>query len=161
MVVTSRIQDFFSAAEEPAGHKKTHENKVDYTTGPSYDFAMKVRDWERDIVNRQRNIVFPDTMLNEVRLYRNIIAHNSKLNPVQRAGVFLLAATFLCSGVFSLAGYVVEGRVWGLWMTDLVTRAFAGVMMFFGFILAYHALTAASAPKPPRWWLKKQSRRRI
>ncbi|HEY2499298.1 MAG TPA: hypothetical protein VGK24_19735 [Candidatus Angelobacter sp.] len=33
---------------------------------------MSLQDWERDIRNRQRNIVFPDTVLNEGRFYRNI-----------------------------------------------------------------------------------------
>jgi hypothetical protein len=33
---------------------------------------MSLKDWERDVLNRQRNIVFPDTNLNEGRFYRNI-----------------------------------------------------------------------------------------
>jgi hypothetical protein len=33
---------------------------------------MSLKDWERDVTNRQRNIVFPDTNLNEGRFYRNI-----------------------------------------------------------------------------------------
>ena len=28
---------------------------------------MSLKDWERDVINRQRNIVFPDTNLNEER----------------------------------------------------------------------------------------------
>jgi len=33
---------------------------------------MSLKEWERDVLNRQRNIVFPDTNLNEGRFYRNI-----------------------------------------------------------------------------------------
>jgi hypothetical protein len=33
---------------------------------------MNQQEWERDVRNRQRNIVFPDTNLNEGRFYRNL-----------------------------------------------------------------------------------------
>jgi hypothetical protein len=33
---------------------------------------MNQQQWERDVINRQRNIVFPDTNLNQGRFYRNI-----------------------------------------------------------------------------------------
>lgn len=39
---------------------------------------MKKEDWEQDIFNRQRNIVFPDTVLNEGRPYRNIFSRGAK-----------------------------------------------------------------------------------
>src|SRR5216683_7937654 len=39
--------------------------------------------WEQDIRNRLRNIVFPDTLLNTVRGYRNILSGRMKLNALQ------------------------------------------------------------------------------
>ncbi|HKR94670.1 MAG TPA: hypothetical protein VJW55_04890 [Candidatus Angelobacter sp.] len=48
------------------------ENKVDYSMKSGYDQPMNQQEWERDVNDRQRNIVFPDTMLNETRFYRNL-----------------------------------------------------------------------------------------
>jgi hypothetical protein len=47
---------------------------------------MSLTDWERDVLNRQRNIVFPDTILNEGRFYRNIAS--GKAVPVADCGFF-------------------------------------------------------------------------
>jgi hypothetical protein len=42
--------------------------------------AMKKQEWEQDIINRQRNIVFPDTVLNEGRFYRNLFSREPALS---------------------------------------------------------------------------------
>ena len=42
---------------------------------------MSLKDWERDVTNRQRNIVFPDTNLNEGRFYRNIRVRQGGFQP--------------------------------------------------------------------------------
>ncbi|MGZ4842986.1 MAG: hypothetical protein ACXV5J_14640 [Candidatus Angelobacter sp.] len=64
---------------------------------------MNQQKWERDIINRQRNIVFPDTVLNEGRFYRNIFSGKAQLNTTQRIGILLIAATFFLLGCFGLA----------------------------------------------------------
>jgi len=50
---------------------------------------MSVKDWERDVINRQRNIVFPDTNLNEGRFFRNIASGRAVFSVGQK--VCLLA----------------------------------------------------------------------
>lgn len=64
---------------------------------------MSQQKWEQDIVNRQRNIVFPDTVLNEGRFYRNIFSGKTQLNSIQRIGLLLIAAIFFFLGCFGLA----------------------------------------------------------
>lgn len=51
--------------------------------------------WEQDIRNRQRNIVFPDTLLNTVRGYRNILSGRMKLNALQRFCMIMLGFMYL------------------------------------------------------------------
>jgi hypothetical protein len=63
---------------------------------------MSQQKWERDVINRQRNIVFPDTVLNEGRFYRNIFSGKVPLNPTQRFGILLIGAMFFFPGCFGL-----------------------------------------------------------
>jgi hypothetical protein len=44
----------------------------------------------RDVQARQRNVVFPDTVNNEVRFWRNISEGRRRLTMVQRIGLFIL-----------------------------------------------------------------------
>jgi len=119
----------------------------------------KLQAWERDITNRQRNIVFPDTVLNEARFYRHIVRHKMKLNMVQRAGVFIVSAIWMGGGFFLLVESILAARDHGDWRTGLITLMSALPMMIFGLIVAYSGLTADSAPRPPRWWRERKSRR--
>ena len=47
-------------------------------------------EWTRDIDSRQRNVVFPDTVVNEGRFWRNIIQDKQRLSPVQKIGIGVL-----------------------------------------------------------------------
>jgi hypothetical protein len=47
-------------------------------------------EWLRDIDARQRNIVFPDTVQNKGRFWRNLYHGKQPLNTAQWAGVILL-----------------------------------------------------------------------
>jgi hypothetical protein len=52
------------------------------------------RQWQDDLVRRQRNIVFPDTVENEGRFWRGILRGEIRLNTFQKIGaaiVILLA----------------------------------------------------------------------
>lgn len=67
---------------------------------------VKRRDWERDIELRQRNIVFPDTVHNEGRFYRNILERGKPVNPVQRAGLLILGFSCWGSTAFLVASLI-------------------------------------------------------
>ncbi len=55
---------------------------------------MNKDEWLRDIDARQRNVVFPDTVQNEARFWRNLWRGNQKLTTAQLLGLFLLLAMF-------------------------------------------------------------------
>jgi hypothetical protein len=122
---------------------------------------MKVRDWERDILNRQRNIVFPDTMLNQTRFYRHIIQNKMDLNPIQRAGVLGIGSLSMFLGVSGLVETIVTLRDRGELLAGFMTGCLSLSAFFLGFLLIRRAVTAKSTRKPPSWWRKQQSRRRI
>jgi hypothetical protein len=63
---------------------------------------MNQQEWERDIINRQRNTVFPDTVLNEGRFYRNVVS-SSRPTLAHRIGIFLISAVLILGGCISLA----------------------------------------------------------
>jgi hypothetical protein len=67
---------------------------------------MNRQEWEQDIKNRQRNIVFPGTVLNEGRFYRNIFSGKAQLTLAQRFGILLLAGAFFFLGCLNLVGPV-------------------------------------------------------
>jgi hypothetical protein len=62
-----------------------------------------VEEWELDILNRQRNIVFPDTVLNEGRFFRNVVSGQMPLNPIQKFGILLITAPFIATGCIGMA----------------------------------------------------------
>ena len=53
-------------------------------------------EWQEDVTARQRNVVFPDTVQNEGRLWRNLASGKQKLTIVQIIGIALM---FLMLGV--------------------------------------------------------------
>jgi hypothetical protein len=84
---------------------------------------MSLKDWERDVVNRQRNIVFPDTNLNEGRYYRNIASGRAVFSAGQKVSllIIVLFVTIVTSiGLAeTIASIVVQrdiaGKLLGLW----------------------------------------------
>lgn len=54
---------------------------------PVMSKSRKREEWLRDIEERQRNVVFPDTVNNEARFWRNIIQGKQRLTVVQRVGI--------------------------------------------------------------------------
>jgi hypothetical protein len=67
------------------------------------EWERQVEEWELDLLNRQRNIVFPDTILNEARFFRNLVSEQLPLNLVQKFGVLLITAPFVVSGCLGTA----------------------------------------------------------
>src|SRR6266849_6658114 len=70
------------------------------------EWRREVDRWEQDLRNRQRNIVFPDTVLNEARFYRHMFASKASFTLLQRFGIVLLAFQFLLTGSSFLAGAI-------------------------------------------------------
>ena len=68
--------------------------------------SMKLKDWERDVINRQRNIVFPDTNLNEGRFYRNLASGKAVFSRGQKASLLLIVAFFVMVNAVDFAGRI-------------------------------------------------------
>jgi hypothetical protein len=84
---------------------------------------MSLKDWERDVINRQRNIVFPDTNLNEGRFYRNIASGKAVFSLGQKVCLLTIVLFVTIMTSFGLAEAIasimahrdLEGKVMGLW----------------------------------------------
>ncbi|HLK54441.1 MAG TPA: hypothetical protein VKU42_13365 [Candidatus Angelobacter sp.] len=110
---------------------------------------MSQQKWERDILNRQRNIVFPDTVLNEGRFYRNIASGKAVFSTGQKVSLMLIAAFFVVVntvafasnfGIF-LSGDKIDFRAW-----DIEPLIISSVWMLFWLFLTMKALFP---PEPP------------
>ncbi len=84
---------------------------------------MSLKEWERDVLNRQRNIVFPDTNLNEGRFYRNIASGKAVFSAGQKVCLLVMTLYVMIITSFGLAETIasmvaqrdLEGKVMGLW----------------------------------------------
>jgi hypothetical protein len=69
---------------------------------------MSLKKWERDVLNRQRNIVFPDTVLNEGRFYRNIVYGRAVFSLGQKISLLVVPAFYLITASVELAGIISQ-----------------------------------------------------
>ncbi|MGB9119435.1 MAG: hypothetical protein WCE73_02340 [Candidatus Angelobacter sp.] len=84
---------------------------------------MSLKDWERDVLNRQRNIVFPDTNLNEGRYYRNIASGKAIFSVGQKVSLLIILLFVMIVTSWGLAQTIasviaqpdLEGKAIGLW----------------------------------------------
>jgi len=84
---------------------------------------MSLKKWERDVLNRQRNIVFPDTNLNEGRFYRNIASGKATFSAGQKMSLLIIVLFVTIVTSWGLAEAIasimaqrdVAGKVIGLW----------------------------------------------
>src|SRR5712671_910414 len=67
---------------------------------------MSLKDWECDVLNRQRNIVFPDTNLNEGRFYRNIASGKAVFSRGKKISLLIVPAYYLIIASLQLAGTI-------------------------------------------------------
>jgi hypothetical protein len=112
---------------------------------------MAFKDWERDIINRQRNIVFPDTVLNEARFYRNIASGQALYRPMLKLGV---VAVLLYLFIFDSAG--LAGAIASLlrekypenFLPDLMSCIWLSGSLLFWAVVAGKGLFPS--PKPRR-----------
>jgi hypothetical protein len=71
---------------------------------------MSLQEWERDVRNRQRNIVFPDTNLNEGRFYRNIVYGKAVFSHGQKFSLVIMPTYYLIIISIYLTGTISEVR---------------------------------------------------
>ena len=109
-----------------------------YHPGP-----MRRKEFEQDIIHRQRNIVFPDTVLNEGRFLRNIFSKDADFTQGQRVGVAAVGIFLIVISTFGIAmsvGKIMESKggeslisaypipffagLWGLGLVVLLRAAF-------------------------------------
>ena len=104
--------------------------------------------WRQELIRRQRNFVFPDTVRNEGNFLRGIVYNSGRLTPVQRIGavVFGLASLF---GASFLAALTVEDHDFGslLWMSSALVSV---LIWLLSFAVTFKLISAAIFPgKPP------------
>jgi hypothetical protein len=101
-------------------------------------------DWLRDIDARQRNLVFPDTVQNEGRFWRNRWSGKESLTFSQWIGILLMLATM----VGCLATLWPRGE--GLWWQKLIDGYaifFALTVAFIAFIVIGKRIARRKSPK--------------
>ena len=114
---------------------------------------MSLKDWERDVVNRQRNIVFPDTNLNEGRFYRNIASGKAVFSVGQKVCLAIIVVFVTIMTSFGLAEAIAEtmaqrdlqGKVTGLW-----GALYLLAILFFWIFLGVKGLLPASPARKRR-----------
>ena len=113
---------------------------------------MPLKDWERDVINRQRNIVFPDTVLNEGRMFRTLNVLKDP-TPVQRFGFVLVALSFVAGGAFSLAVAIAE-LLSAKTAANFFTTALSGIVgvgfLAFGIVICIRAVFSQAPPQRKR-----------
>jgi len=101
---------------------------------------MRREEWEQDLRERQRNIVFPDTVRNQGNFYRRLLRGNRPLVGAQRVGLVLLAIPVFFGGylgvAFSIIGFLHPEDGAPTWLvlilgglTSAATCIFAGMML--------------------------------
>src|SRR5947209_19276240 len=99
------------------------------------------RAWWDDLYYRQRNIVFPDTVLNQGRFFRTLVSGEIQLNVAQGIGAIILPAGMMLSGRFGAAMLLSEmiAHFKATWIFAVPTLT-TGVVMFFGVMLTVRAV---------------------
>lgn len=93
------------------------KTKTDYSTVCCYDPAVKRKEWEQDLRNRQRNIVFPDTVL-KAGFIVTCFVETCPYRGVQRIGVFILA----------LYGLLLSAESFAMALNHLLSGGFKAIM---------------------------------
>jgi hypothetical protein len=104
---------------------------------------MKRSTWEQDLRNRQRNIVFPDTVLNQGTFYRNLLSRNAHLNSVQRIGMVILSLFAIGHSIVMIASmFDAQDDFSSPWIIRIVPVSFSLLSMFIGVRLMKQAVSA-------------------
>jgi hypothetical protein len=112
---------------------------------------MSLKDFERDVINRQRNIVFPDTVLNEARFYRNIASGRALYRPMVKLSVVALLLylfVFDSAALASTIAHVLREDFPENLLPDLISCMWlSGALLFWGIVASKGVF---SSPKPRR-----------
>jgi hypothetical protein len=114
---------------------------------------MSLKEWERDLLNRQRNIVFPDTNLNEGRYYRNIASGKAIFSVGQKVSLLIIVLFVTIVTSLGLAETIasimaqrdVAGKLIGLW-----TCLYILAILLFWIFLGVKGLVPANAVRKRR-----------
>jgi hypothetical protein len=63
-------------------------------------------EWTKDLVQSQRNIVFPDTAANEARFWRNILSDKRKVTGLQTLSIAVIALVLVAALVGLVATHL-------------------------------------------------------
>jgi hypothetical protein len=115
---------------------------------------VRRQEWEQEIRDRQRNIVFPDTVRNEGNFYRAALRGKTPLGPAQRFGLFLLAIPFFGGGCFGLAGaigsFLKSPDDSARWLTLVLGGGVSAAMCAFAIAMVMRAMLVTPPPESPR-----------
>ena len=122
---------------------------------------MSLKEWERDVINRQRNIVFPDTNLNEGRFYRNIASGKAVFSVGQKICLLSIVLFVTIMTSFGLAEAIaatiaqrdLQGKVTGLWGSLYLLA-----ILFFWIFLGVKGLLPASPARKRRRGYRQSGR---
>ncbi len=125
---------------------------------------MSQQKWERDVLNRQRNIVFPDTNLNEGRFYRNIAYGKAVFSKGQKISLLLIVfgcMSFYAFGLASAISAFLSQHNIGLLVVDLWSSMWLlGILLFWTF-LAVKGLFPAERKRIVRRAIDRKSADRL
>ena len=114
---------------------------------------MTRQNWEEDLRQRQRNIVFPDTLRGQTNFLRMIISGRTHLNPVQRVGTLIFAFGCLSGAAIELAVFVLILRPNGDTVLERLTCLLPFMAALLSLVLAHKLAVAAlfspSVIRPP------------
>jgi hypothetical protein len=122
---------------------------------------MSLKDWERDVINRQRNMVFPDTNLNEGRYYRNIASGEAIFSVGQKVSLLIILLFVMIVTSWSLAQTIasviaqpdLQGKAIGLWGCIYLLA-----ILFFWIFLTVKALLPQPAVRKRRRGYRQSSK---
>ena len=112
---------------------------------------VSLKDWERDVINRQRNIVFPDTMLNQGRFYRNLASGKAVFTSGQRLSLLAMVCFFILVNAIEFAdwlGRFVAGSRTSFAAWAVEPAILSLIWLLFWLFLAIKAFFPD--PEPPR-----------
>jgi hypothetical protein len=126
-----------------------------------FGFEERRQRWEQDIRNRQRNIVFPDTLLNEARGFRNVLSGSTRLTVVHRFCLIVLGVPSCIGGAFVLRTEIDALRSLEGWLPTTIGIALGmlgGLVSLLSFYLGLRLVIRAVQPSPPAPTLEKPPR---
>jgi hypothetical protein len=121
---------------------------------------VTLKDFERDVINRQRNIVFPDTVLNEARFYRNIASGQAIYRPMLKLSVIALLLYLFVFDAAALAGtiaHVLREDFPENLLPDLLSFMWLSGSLLFWAVVASKGLFASPKPHKSRGGYRRSS----